>query len=85
MKFLLYLLLSSFLFSQFEAADIYKKVSPSIVKIKTFDQYDKGLASGSGVIISKDGMIDEVVCINGLYIALPIVNSLVILRCMCYG
>ena len=29
------------------------------------------------VVISKDGMIGEVVHINGLYIALPIVNSLV--------
>jgi len=63
MKLYFCIIFVSFLFPQFgdwftkSSETIYKEVSPSIVKIETYDQYDKGLGSGSGVIMSKDGMI----------------------------
>jgi hypothetical protein len=39
------------------ASEIFKKVNPSIVYIETYNKYNEKVGSGSGVIVSKDGVV----------------------------
>lgn len=39
------------------ASEIFKKVNPSIVYIETYNKYNQKVGSGSGVIVSKDGVV----------------------------
>jgi S1-C subfamily serine protease len=39
------------------ASEVFKKVNPSIVYIETYNKYNEKVASGSGVIVSKDGTV----------------------------
>jgi S1-C subfamily serine protease len=39
------------------ASEVFKKVNPSIVYIESYNKYNQKVASGSGVIVRKDGVI----------------------------
>jgi hypothetical protein len=39
------------------ASEIFKKVNPSVVYIESYNKYKQKIGTGSGVIISKDGMV----------------------------
>lgn len=39
------------------ASEIFEKVNPSVVYIETYNKYNQKVASGSGVIVSKDGVV----------------------------
>jgi S1-C subfamily serine protease len=39
------------------ASEIFKKVNPSVVYIETYNKYNEKVGSGSGVIVSKDGVV----------------------------
>lgn len=39
------------------ASEVFKKVNPSIVYIESYNKHNQKVASGSGVIVSKDGVV----------------------------